>query len=965
MAENDFLQTIIKESASSFSSEVVDPISFAEASWGLNYNFLPVQKWLIKVFYRMPLDDIKEYIPVNDIFNEKNLYNFTEVEFLKYLQDEGRVNIVDYKPEKNFRGYQELIMSCGRRASKCQSADALQYTTAGIITIEELYNRLENEKIGIYTFDIDEGKFYTTKNIKLERNGVKDTLLVETKSGKTESTSYNHPYLVWNNGMKKPEFIEASKLKVGDVVACSKKVELFGENSIGINRAKILGYMMTDVPTTENPRCIDVCERLEDFSSCFDIESEKLENPFDLTNWLIDNNVYGCDILKKQIPRCIFEAPKREVSSFLNAIYSCDGHVKGLNKNNPIIVFDAQSKCLVQDIQRLLLMYGINSFIEQIIVNGTENDNKWRCAIKDSDSALVFCEEVGILNKKLELEKCIKLYRDKKSKNAFPVWAWGKIKADSNDGNIYEDEISLLLKYADNICWEDVVEIKDTGKKETYAMEVAETHVIVNQIITHNSSITSIIANYELYKLLKKINPQEYYGFPEGQEIAITCVATDGEQAGTLFDMIKSRMLNSKFMSDSIINDSSSTMEIQTANDIELYGKGKKSTIKVITGGCSSTGLRSKNNLLVILDEAAYFSDNNGKHSGQAVYDALTPSVASFTKSGMTSDGDGRVILLSSPASKSGLFWDSFNYGWNDPDNVLVLKMYSAMVNPTVDSSFLRKEYKKSPTTFMVEYGGEFSENTSAWIEDVEAFEKCINKSVTNNPSKGVTGVEYYMGIDLGLKNDATAISIVHKEDNKIILDRLDVFFSGSSDIWKFPNSIYKDCIEFSGYDTIPLSKIAERIKELCRWFPIKAGTYDMWAAGFALQEMLGDGYERITMRSYNSGTTNEMWGILEALINEQLLDIWDNNLLIEEIKSLECNRKGGNVIIRAPQREGFHDDASFAFAIACYLCYNTTTVESYRKSSGIRSDSRFTTYNTYYHNKRRIHNPAIVSRRG
>lgn len=448
------------------------------------------------------------------------------------------------------------------------------------------------------------------------------------------------------------------------------------------------------------------------------------------------------------------------------------------------------------------------------------------------------------------------------------------------------------------------------------------------------SVIASIVANFELYKLDKKDNPQAYYGFPEGQEICITCIATDNGQAGNLFDMIRSRALNCKFMASNIVGNSQTSMSLQTDNDIRLYGKNGKATLKVLTGGCSANGLRGRNNIVVILDEAAFFIDNDGRYSGDAVYDAVTPSVASFTKYGETTNGDGKVIMLSSPYKKAGIFWDSCNNAMSNPSSTLFFKMYSAMVNPTIDSAYLRKQYRRSKSSFMCEYGAEFSDNTTSWIDDYESFEKCIDKSRVSNPPSGTAGVDYFMGIDLGLKNDATAITIVHKENSTIVLDRCDVLFSGESDVWQFENSIYRNCTEMAGYDTIPLSAIVEKIRELCKWFPIKAGTFDQWAAGFALQEMLGSDLDMIQMKVYSQGQMAEIWNMLQSLYNEQMLRLWNHPVLIPELKFLECDRSSRNIHVQAPQREGYHDDTSFSFAIACNLCHQFTAGDMYSKAT-------------------------------
>jgi len=49
---------------------------------------------------------------------------------------------------------------------------------------------------------------------------------------------------------------------------------------------------------------------------------------------------------------------------------------------------------------------------------------------------------------------------------------------------------------------------------------------------------------------------------------------------------------------------------------------------------------------------------------------------------------------------------------------MLMYQMYTAMVNPMVDSAFLRSEYKKNKESFMCEFGAQFSDNISCWITE-------------------------------------------------------------------------------------------------------------------------------------------------------------------------------------------------------------------------------------------------------
>ena len=93
-----------------------DPITFAESSWGINLKFTPIQKVIVKLFYAVPLSDDEKNIIIYDKFLENELYRFNELEYVKFLYEEGRLN---QKAEDvlNDKKYQ-LILPLGRRGSK-------------------------------------------------------------------------------------------------------------------------------------------------------------------------------------------------------------------------------------------------------------------------------------------------------------------------------------------------------------------------------------------------------------------------------------------------------------------------------------------------------------------------------------------------------------------------------------------------------------------------------------------------------------------------------------------------------------------------------------------------------------------------------------------------------------------------------------------------------------------------------
>lgn len=434
------------------------------------------------------------------------------------------------------------------------------------------------------------------------------------------------------------------------------------------------------------------------------------------------------------------------------------------------------------------------------------------------------------------------------------------------------------------------------------------------------SVLSSIIANYETYRLIKMGNPQEYFGFPSGQQIAVTTVATTDEQASTLFDMMKARCLNCSYLKDHVVNRTQSYFNLQTDED-EL--KQAEPSIYLLCGGAGSQGLRGKNNLIVMFDEAAFFAQS-GRNSGEEIYQALTPSIASFTRAGEKSGGEGKVIMLSSPYGKSGLFYQKYIESFDMTENTLMFQMYSAMVNPTIDSSILKDAKRKNPALFDCEYGAKFSDTVTAWIDN-ESLNKVITyPEIIENKKKGKPGIEYFMGIDYGGKTDGSSITIVHKEGEKIVLDYSDVYYSGSSDVWNSYNQTYKKANKmFAGYEILPLEGFVQEIVRLSELFPIKAGQFDQFN-GYALHEMLRNkGLNQFQMKPITANLNTQIYQICKTLIHSELLELFNHNILIPELLTLEEIKNGTQLSVEAPQRTGLHDDISDSFVIAVYLAYD------------------------------------------
>lgn len=435
------------------------------------------------------------------------------------------------------------------------------------------------------------------------------------------------------------------------------------------------------------------------------------------------------------------------------------------------------------------------------------------------------------------------------------------------------------------------------------------------------SVLTSIIASYEMYLLIKHGNPQAYYGFPSGQDISISALATSDEQASVLFNMIKSRVFNCNYLKDRIVNNTQTYFNVASDEDIK---KKQQPTMRVLCGSAASAFLRGPNNILVVMDEVAHMDIT--KNAARDAYDAITPSIATFMPASASLDdddvsGDGKIVMLSTPLAKSGFFFEKYQESFQN-SGTLMFQMYSTMINPRIDPEYLREKHKNKEM-FQREFCAEFSDNISPWLSET-AIEGIVDKNRTTNAEKGKAGVDYYMGIDFGVKNDGAAITIVHKEDGKIIHDYSEVFYAANSDVWEEELSIYRNSSSlFADRPEISIGEFADVIVQLCKQFNVVDGWFDQFNGYGLHQSLMNRNLTQFRMVSASASLNTKVFQLAKSLIDSEMISLINHDVLVPELGTLEEQRSSSYLFVKAPARAGMHDDISDSLIRAIYACYD------------------------------------------
>lgn len=445
------------------------------------------------------------------------------------------------------------------------------------------------------------------------------------------------------------------------------------------------------------------------------------------------------------------------------------------------------------------------------------------------------------------------------------------------------------------------------------------------------TSITSFVVNYELYRILLQYHPQAYFGIMPDDIISFTCLSTSESVAKTLYDRIVGNMERSPFFKDYLLKSPNSTeVFFRSRRDADKYGKNsKRYCINLVADACSARSQRGFNNVFVALDEVAhFFKDMPGKTSSdksdKAIYDAVTPSLAMFKHP----DGSpaGKIVLISSPAGRDGLLYEEYERSFDKEKgaDVYMIQLPSWEMNPLIPSNFLKSKYYQSPLVFSTEFGSEFSDRLSGWIDDAEILYGCVDPTLKMSDRSPVR-TPHFMGIDVGLKKDGTSVAIVHIEDQLIdgtmspviVLDYCEVRYAS------------KEKGKDDGEPYFKPEEIVEWLVSFTKKFNIARGLMDQYYSMAIMPLLKAQNVHNLEARHFTDAINSEVYNNAMAkfmirgvkLPGSHKFDEKGNEIdseLVTELLKLQAVQKSKYTLkVFAPEGKDSHDDLSDAYVRA------------------------------------------------
>jgi len=247
-----------------------------------------------------------------------------------------------------------------------------------------------------------------------------------------------------------------------------------------------------------------------------------------------------------------------------------------------------------------------------------------------------------------------------------------------------------------------------------------------------------------------------------------------------------------------------------------------------------------------------------------------------------------------------------------------------------MSAAAFQEEYAFDARKFWVEFGARFTDRTMGWLEDEQDLFDCIDPKARMR-SRGEPRQSYFVGFDLGLVKDASAIAISHiSPEGRIVVDYVGKMKAGEGD------QSDKERLEFE--------EVAEWIHLLSRRFRFYKGLFDQWGAIPLEQALAKKGLTQLEGQQFSQQEKSLIWQNFKSMMWDKvdgkprlvLYDISekekqeyirreeeppDHLEYIEEIRQLQAKYKSKYIIeVAAPETDGKHDDLADALSRSIYL---------------------------------------------
>ncbi len=236
-----------------------------------------------------------------------------------------------------------------------------------------------------------------------------------------------------------------------------------------------------------------------------------------------------------------------------------------------------------------------------------------------------------------------------------------------------------------------------------------------------------------------------------GETAAVMCLAVDRLQARVVLKYTKAFFERIDLLRDLVTREHADGLDLSTNVELSVLASNFRS-------------VRGRSIACAVLDEVAFWRDENSASPDLETYAALVPGMATIPGS--------MIVGMSSPHRRGGLLYEKYkeSYGKND-DDVLVIRAPSRVLNPTLDPKIIDAALARDPAVARAEWLAEWRDDVSTFLPR-ELIDASIDVGVTVRPP--APGVRYVAAADpSGGVSDAFTVAIASANGASVQLDCL------------------------------------------------------------------------------------------------------------------------------------------------------------------------------------------------
>jgi len=329
---------------------------------------------------------------------------------------------------------------------------------------------------------------------------------------------------------------------------------------------------------------------------------------------------------------------------------------------------------------------------------------------------------------------------------------------------------------------------------------------------------------------------------------------------------------------------------------------GSTVAIECLPKSEAGRSLRGRSFALVSFGESAFFLGSDAAISDADLLSSVAPRVLA----------GGLVILSSTPWSQAGLLFELFQKNWANPRTALVAHASTETMRPDARTkAIVDRERERDPSNAAREFDAVFAASGGDLL-DRATIESCVDGGVTSRAP--IPGGRYVIGLDLGVRHDASAIVVCHRAlydreggapIDAIVVDAIAHFR---------PGVVSK--IVGLGRGRVDLDEVEREIVRLSRAFNGATVLHDSHLADLFAPRLRNRGVRCKEIAMHPSAQATRASLLLQRAQSGRLR-LLDHPAMVKELSELRIVRHaGGRIAVSAPEGRKKHDDLADALLV-------------------------------------------------